>query len=110
LTSHLSVDRAVGYGDNTVLPAGTTQATATTLPADHNFCPTVPASSGVILKSANAGALFTVGNGDAANTLCIYPPVGASINGSAANTPLCLPKQRAAYFVYVNATTINGIY
>ena len=110
MTSHLSVDRAVGFGDVTVTPAGTTQATATTLPADHNFCPTVTANSGVILKAANGGALFTVGNGDTANTLCIYPPVGASINGSAANTPLCLPKQRAAVFYYVDATHINGIY
>lgn len=111
MTSPLTLQSAVGIGDTGQTSSGTTQATARVCLTDHVIITDVSASgAGVILKPANGGEAFSVGNGDSADTLLVYPPVGASFNNTAANTPLSLPPQRAAYFVFVSPTQINAIY
>lgn len=110
MTNPLSLTGAVGIGDDTQTSAGTTQATATTCVSDHVSVASVTSGTGVILKPANGGEAFSVANGDANNDLLIYPPVGAGINGSTANTALTLPARRAAFFVFISPTKINAIY
>jgi hypothetical protein len=90
--------------------AGTTQATASVCVADHVLVPSVGAGEGVILKPANADEIRTVANGDATDSLLVYPPVGCSFNGSAANTALTLPAGRAAFFVFITPTQINATF
>jgi len=110
MTSPLSLRTAVGTATDSQTSSGTTQATAATLLADHAVVESVASGAGVILKPAHGGEAFSVANGDASDALLIYPPSGASFNGAAADTPLTLPPQRAAYFVFVSATKINAIY
>lgn len=110
MTSPLTLTTAVGIGDGGLAAAGTTQATATQLTADDVHLASVTSGAGVILRLANGGEKFSVGNGDATNSLLIYPPVGASFNGSTANTPLTLTPQRAAFFSFVTPTKINAVY
>ena len=52
-----------------VAAAGTTQGTATTLPANHCAVSTVAAGAGVIVKAYPRGEVFSVANEDAADAL-----------------------------------------
>lgn len=110
MTNPLTLTGAVGVGDAAQTVNGTTQATATVMTADHVHVASVAANAGIILKAANGGEMFSVANGDASDSLLIYPPVGAAFNGVAANTALTLPAQRAAVFFFVSPTKINAIY
>jgi hypothetical protein len=67
-----------------LVATGTTQATALALEADINMFATVAANSGAILPAMNPGDALTVFNGGA-NSLKLYPPVGAQINAVGAN-------------------------
>lgn len=71
--------------NGSVAAAGTIQADATALTKEINVVSTVNVGSGVILPSAVAGMVIIVNN-ISANALNVYPAIGASINGGAANT------------------------
>lgn len=91
-----------------ITAAGTTQATATPLPAANNFIGTAAASSGVILPPGNLGDEIFVFNGGA-NTLAVYPPVGAAINGGATNAAASIATLKTGYFIYGSATLVGAI-
>lgn len=110
MTSPISLATAVGIGNAAQTAAGTTQATATALLADHVSVPSVASGAGVILNPANGGEVFSVANGDATDPLLIYPPVGSSFNGTTVNTALTLPAGRAALFIFISPTVINAVY
>lgn len=110
MTTATSFQNLQGTFSPAVAAAGTTQATATTLPADHCMVTTVAASSGVILNPANGGSIQTVANGQATNALNVYPPVGSAINGYTVNLPLVLPPNRGAFFIFVSPTAIISVY
>jgi len=110
MTSPLSLTSAIGIGNAAQTAAGTTQATAAVCVADHVTVTAVAAGDGVILKPANGGDLFCVANGDSTDSLLIYPPVGSSFNGTAANTALTLPAGRGALFIFITPTQINAIF
>lgn len=110
MTNPLSLRGAVGVGEGGQTSAGTTQATAAVLISDHVHVPSVASGSGVILNPANGGEMFSVGNGDASNALLVYPPVGASFNGAAANASLSLPAQGGAFFIFATPTKITAIF
>ena len=75
-----------------VTAAGTTQGTATTLKSNHSLVTVVAdGATGVILKAYPPGEVFSVANGDAAQSLLVYPPSGAAFNGQTANDPITLP-------------------
>lgn len=90
--------------------AGTTQATATTCPADHTLFSTVTEGQGCILKPGNKGERRSVTNQSATANLLVYPPVGASLNGKTANLPLTIPSNRACWFMFFSATTISAFF
>lgn len=95
-----------------VTAAGTTQGTATTLPANHCIVTTVTdAANGVVLKALARGEVFSVANGDGAGAvggqaLKVYPPSGASFNGMTANDPITLPPGFCAQGRFVSNTAI----
>lgn len=78
--------------------AGSTQATATKLGADHSQFSTVAASQGAVLPAANVGEWMSVHNGGA-NALSVYPNLGGTINGGSANAAVSVPAGKAAIFV-----------
>lgn len=81
-----------------VSAAGTTQATATTLANAVTFLSTVASGAGVVLSPlATAGDSQLVYNGGA-NPVKVYPPVGAKINGLAANAPASVSTNTACEF------------
>lgn len=89
--------------------AGTTQATATTLTADHNWVATVTSSAhGVILKEKPAGSFMTVTNADGVDALNVYPWSGANLNGATANLPVTLPPNTTAWFFVFSSTKISA--
>lgn len=92
--------QAVAGGVNTGLTAaGTTQATALALVEDNNFVGTTAAGTGVILQSnLKKGDRIYVFNGGA-NALLVYPPVGGTIDGAAANAGLSLATLKGAMFI-----------
>lgn len=95
-----------------ITAAGTTQGTATTLPANHCLVSTVTdAANGVVLKALPVGEVFSVANGDGAGavgaqTLKVYPPSGSSFNGMTANDPINLPPGFCAQGRFVSSTAI----
>ena len=88
--------------------AGSTQGTALALTNDANFIGTAAASTGVILPSYDVGDQVYVVNGGA-NAVAVYPPVGHTINGLAANTALSLAVGKGGVFTRVDATRWVGI-
>lgn len=83
----LAASQISGDLQNTVSAAGTTQGTATVAYGDNIVVTTCAAGAGIILGGPGFGPGddITVSN-QGANPLTLYPPVGASINGLAANT------------------------
>lgn len=81
-----------------LVATGTTQATALALAKDNNFVGTTALNTGVILQAnLHAGDEIYVFNGGA-NPLLVYPPVGGTINGGAANADVSLPSLKGASF------------
>lgn len=88
--------------------AGSTQATATQALAEHVQVTAATANQGVILQPGNAMEMRTVANATAA-AIRVYPPVGASFNGLAANTHVTLAANTAGMFFFVTSTKINAV-
>jgi hypothetical protein len=100
----------IGTASDVQTTAGSTQADAALLVADHAYVPVVGAGEGIILDPMVPGDEFTVVNGDAAESLSVYPPVGSAFNGAATNAALVLPANSAAIFKCVTAAKIAAIY
>ncbi len=98
----------LGDFDATVVAAGTTQATATTCPADH--VAVISGTGGVILVEASNGAIKSVANNSTSVSIYVYPWVGGKFNGQTANLGLLLPPGHGAIFIPVTNTLINAIY
>lgn len=94
-----------GAGAIGIVAAGSTQATATVLTADDNAVATTAASTGVLLPIGEPGKTMTVFNGGA-NTLSIYPPLGGTINGGAANAAVTIATLKGADLKYFGPLTI----
>ena len=90
--------------------AGTTQATATAVTADHVLVTTVVGADGVRLVGQPDGAECSVANATTTDGLLVYPPTGAAFNGQTANDPINLPEGKAAWFKYLTSTKILAVY
>jgi hypothetical protein len=84
--------------DNSLSGAGTTQATAPVLNVDWNEVLTTPVGSCVSLLSLQPGQSQTVYNGDGANSLNVYPPIGWKIDALGANAPYSLASGKTQIF------------
>jgi hypothetical protein len=76
----------------TVAAAGSGQSTAAVLAS--NFANVSSGSGGVILSERLAAVVNTSGG-----SINVYPPVGGSINGLAANTALAVGNNKQALFI-----------
>lgn len=85
--------------------AGANQATATALSNTLNGFTTVALSTGAILYAGSGGDSQVVYNGGA-NTLSVYPPVGAQINALGANNAYALLVNTGATFWFLSSTQI----
>ena len=96
---HTSTATAIGGSVATGLSgAGATQATATAITAVTSVFTTVAASQGAILPNGvQIGDELFVRNGGA-NALAVYPPVGGTINGGAANAAFSVTAAKGAVF------------
>lgn len=88
-----------------ITAAGSTQATATVLTTDINAVSTTAASTGVILPVGEQSKSMTVFNGGA-STLSVYPPLGGTINGAAANAAASITTLKGGDFIYLGPLTI----
>lgn len=78
---------------------GSTQANALVLTNDVNVIGTVASGAGVrLLANPQPGDEILISN-MGANTLLVYPAVGATIEGSAVNAPFSLPANATAEFI-----------
>ena len=85
--------------------AGTTQATATPIDDDSIInVTTVGAGSGVILANQGAASI-TVFNNNGTNALLVYPPLGGTINQTAANTGYSVAANKSSQF-----QTADGVF
>jgi hypothetical protein len=100
----------LGTVDGAVSAAGSDQAGATLLTADHSLVTTISAGQGVRLPSMTVRDSMSVANGHATEALLVYPPSGWAINGAAANGPMSLPPRKGAAFKCVGATDLMAIY
>ena len=84
--------------------AGSTQATATTLPSNWNWIETVSAdTTGVVLKAMTPGEKFGVTNGTA--TSCVlYPPSGANFNGGTTNVGATVGTRNGVWGICISST------
>lgn len=87
---------------------GTNQATALLISNDTSIFYTVPSGSGCILPMGSKNDEYLIIN-DSATTLNIYPPVGGTVGGGAANTPFALPSLQNIIFKYQDDRTINNV-
>jgi hypothetical protein len=100
-------------GVQTGVTAGTTQtqagataitgaiATVTTVAADND---------GVILPSdMSAQSRVVIANLDSAQDIKVYPPVGGTINGAAANAALVVGQQQAVECIQIGSTGLTWI-
>lgn len=96
---HGSTAAAIGGSVATGLSgAGATQATATPITAVTSVFSTVALSQGAILPGGvQIGDELFVRNGGA-NALAVYPPVGGTINGGAANAAFSVTAAKGAVF------------
>jgi len=110
LLSPPDAGRTLGDVATGIAAAGTTQATATTLPADHCTVTTATQGSadGVVMKAGNMNDVRTVANHTSGN-IVVYPPSGAALNGAAANTGLTLPANKAALFFFLTSLIISVV-
>ena len=110
----MRLDTSLPYlrgGSNTAqTTAGTTQATAAAMIGDAVCVPSAVEGSGLILPDANANDFFAVANEDQANTVLVYPPVGAAFNGTTVNTPVTLASATAALFFFTSPTKVICIF
>lgn len=90
--------------------AGTTQATAAPMLADHVSVPAAGDGQGIILPAANASDWFTAANEDAIDSFFMYPPVGCAFNGKSVNEPLTMPPATAALFIFTTGTKIICVF
>lgn len=105
----VSIGRFDGGQDN-ITAAGTTQGAAVALTGAVNRVTTAASQTGVILPANAAQASPIVVSVLTATTGVVYPPVGGSINGLAANTgvnvaankvAVCYPHQNGLDFSVV---------
>jgi hypothetical protein len=94
---------AINGGVQTLVAAGTTQGTATTINLGCAFFSTVAASSGGVLSAGAPGDDVWVYNAGA-NALAVYPPSGAKINNVATNGSVSLATNTSIIFKCVSAT------
>lgn len=105
-----SVSYLRGHSNPAQTTAGTTQATAAPMLADHVSVPAAGNGEGIILPAANASDWFTAANEDAVDSFFVYPPIGAAFNGKSANEPLTMPSGTAALFVFASPAKIICIF
>ena len=86
---------------------GTTQATALLLINGIAYIGTAAAGSGVVLFSGNPGTSQGVYNGGA-NSVKVYPPIGAQINGLGTNNPMLLATNTFCEFRNLTSTQTVG--
>jgi hypothetical protein len=79
-----------------IAAAGTTQATATEMPA--YVCMVSSGTGGVLLPPLNRGEEAIVCNGVSTIDLNVYPRSGGKLNNITANLPLVLPANTAGRF------------
>lgn len=99
-----TANAVVGDMASALTAAGTTQATALVLVADHNRIGTAALSSGALLRKV--GGMQTVFNGGA-NPVAVYPPVGGTINSGAANAAFSVAATKSA--VFISADGVNFV-
>lgn len=109
--SFMTGDLAIG-----LTATGTTQAGALAMAA--NFCQftTVAAGSGAMLPAVAGVPMLGVAAGDSievfnqgAGALAVYPPLGSTINGLAANASVSVPINKGARFIMLTPTAWGAI-
>ena len=107
LQSQFSAQQVAGRKgsiSSTVTAAGSTQGTATALSSQYNRITTASLMQGVILPaSQGVGDEIEVVNATTVN-ICVYPPVGGSLNGNSANVPVVVAPRRAHTFFCADGT------
>jgi hypothetical protein len=98
-------------GDHvTISAAGSSQSDAAIAGSAIVSVNAVATGEGVVLMAKGPRVISMVSNEDATESLYVYPWVGASINGNAANAPVDLPAGHAAMFVEIDNTHIIGMF
>lgn len=86
-----------------VAAAGTTQGTATALNAQNNVVTTVAAGAGVLVQASPLNMTITILN-RGANTLLIYPPVGAQFESYSVNEAVSIAAGATLRVMMITAT------
>jgi hypothetical protein len=105
-TSTLTVGTLYQDGTTAVVSAaGTTQGTATVLTTSYNVVTTAAVNSGVILPDIGVAGTRIIIVNRGANTVNVYPPVGDTIDGAAANAAVQIPSNTTATYEAASAAS-----
>jgi hypothetical protein len=89
--------------------AGTTQADASSMVADHVWIATdATAGQGLIVRPGNENDVRTVCNPNAV-AIKVYPPSGGTFNAGSADIPVVLPPSGSAFFVCIDAVSYTAV-
>ena len=86
-----------------ITAAGTTQSTATVLNMQNNVVTTVAAGTGVLVQASPFNIIITILN-RGANSLLIYPAVGAQFEDYAVNEAVSLAAGATLHVVMISET------
>ena len=89
--------------------AGTTQATATPVTAQLNRITNNTAANGVILPVGIQGQVIMIYPALVTNAPKVYPPVGGTIGGGAANASVAATAQVKSFYYCIDDTGLNWI-
>lgn len=94
---------------NNLTAAGSSQADALGINLDWNEVLTTPVGSGVVLLAIQPGQTQVVFNGDAANSLKVYPPSNFQIDALGANAPYTLAAGKTQFFGCYSNTQLRSV-
>lgn len=102
------VAEALNVVTGLVATGATSQANSLEVGADVNVFGTVAATTGARLQPMERGEGIVVAN-HGANALLLYPPVGGTLNGLAANASVSVPVNKPAIVIALggNAYSVN---
>lgn len=94
----------------TIAAAGSAQGDAEAIVNQVSYVTAADGTKGVVLPSAEAGALYVVYSTVATSGLLIYPASGDDINDGTSNAAVTIEGKTMAIFVGMDDTTWGAIY